>query len=265
MDKWNATAANYAQHLHQHTLLFSMDAVKLVRPHGKVLDMACGSGALTQALISYKQKHSVELDIVATDFSKEMTDIVSSKYKVTTMIQDSRDLKGLQDNSFNVVYSMFGFCCVGDHISACESAYRVLVNKGTLIACMADKEKDFGKSYNGLALAMGKLMKEHKHSTSGHGKEHDSTTGHGKEHGEMKKLKLETFTDQLTKTGYKNVRTYVVAHTFVFETIQDLLNTLKTSNLSFPDEKVIPVLRDYVGTQEPIALPHYANMIIAEK
>jgi ubiquinone/menaquinone biosynthesis C-methylase UbiE len=115
---------------------YAADLVRRVAAHaapGPVLEMACGTGIVTQQLRAHL---SPAIDLVATDLSQPMLDYARTKL-VTLQHVDWRqaDIAALPfpDASFTAVVCQFGLMFVPDKQAAFREARRVL-RKGGLFA-----------------------------------------------------------------------------------------------------------------------------------
>ena len=106
---------------------------------GSVLEMACGTGILTQQLRT-RLKPSVAL--TATDINPGMLDYAWNKLKQLKGINwKQADIANLpfSDASFNVVLCQFGLMFVPDKDRAFQEMRRVLVNGGMLAVSVWDR------------------------------------------------------------------------------------------------------------------------------
>jgi SAM-dependent methyltransferase len=106
---------------------------------GAVLEMACGTGILTQQL-RIRLKPSVAL--TATDINPGMLDYAQKKLKQLKRIDwKQTDIANLTfpDASFNVVICQFGLMFVPDRNRAFQEMRRVLVNGGMLAVSVWDR------------------------------------------------------------------------------------------------------------------------------
>lgn len=106
---------------------------------GSVLEMACGTGILTQQLRT-RLKPSVAL--TATDINPGMLDYAQKKLKQLKRIDwKQADIANLtfSDASFNVVLCQFGLMFVPDRNRAFQEMRRVLINGGMLAVSVWDR------------------------------------------------------------------------------------------------------------------------------
>jgi ubiquinone/menaquinone biosynthesis C-methylase UbiE len=123
----NTIASNYDRFL--VPMLFEPYAQDLVPRlawlrKGNVLETACGTGAVTQAL---RTGLSTEVSIVATDLNPDMLEIASKRVPsgVTFQQADAQELP-FKDNSFDAVVCQFGVMFFPDKALGFREALRVL-------------------------------------------------------------------------------------------------------------------------------------------
>ena len=114
---------------------FAADLVRRLppRPPGDVLEMACGTGALTRRL---RKRLDPAVRLVATDLSKAMLDYASNKLREVGGIEwreaDAGNLP-FPDESFGAVVCAFGIMFVPDKPSAFRQMRRVLREGGLVV------------------------------------------------------------------------------------------------------------------------------------
>jgi len=114
---------------------YAADLVRRVAVHvtGPVLEMACGTGIVTQQLRAHL---APEVEIVATDLSQPMLDYARTKLATLNNVDwRQADIAALPfpDTSFAAVVCQFGLMFVPDKQAAFREARRVL-NQGGLFA-----------------------------------------------------------------------------------------------------------------------------------
>lgn len=139
-DVWSQHAQVYDLAFRPILETFARDAMTLSGLASKkglcVLDVACGSGAMTLPLL--KGGHIV----TATDFSQEMLNIVEQRatqadFKdLKTILADGQTLEGIPDSHFDAVVSSFGIFLFPDRVQGWKSAHRVLKN-GAILAALS--------------------------------------------------------------------------------------------------------------------------------
>lgn len=120
----------------------TIDAAE-IRPGDRVLDVACGTGDLTQAFASQSNAGSV----IGVDFTPEMLKVAGAKReslptharaKVTYAEGDAQNL-AFPDASFDVVSIAFGIRNVADPMKALSEFARVLKPGGRLVILEFDR------------------------------------------------------------------------------------------------------------------------------
>ena len=144
-----AIASSYDLNNHLHALgidhLWRRAAVRAadVKPGDRVLDLACGTGDLTQAFA----KHSEAASVLGMDFTNEMLDIARQKQQARSDLYadriqyrqgDAMDLP-LEDASFEVVSMAFGIRNVQQPERAIAECFRLLVPGGRLVILEFDQ------------------------------------------------------------------------------------------------------------------------------
>ena len=98
----------------------------------RVLELACGTGALTRCLV---RALPAQTQIVATDFSPDMLEVAKMKLasgsSVNWRVADACDLP-FEDESFDVIVCQFGVMMFPDKAVAMSEALRVLAPGGHL-------------------------------------------------------------------------------------------------------------------------------------
>ena len=257
MDKlWDIVAHQYASHLNDFMVLYAMDAVHLVHPIGNVLDVACGSGSVVESILKLKKTRGLECTLLATDYSSEMTSIVKNRFNVDVMVQDGMQLPDLQNDFYNVVYSMFGLFMFPDNKQGCKAVYRVLKSEGILVTSMWDDYLNcpLQFTFNGL---INKILTFHRQNSV------DTS------------LTIGGFVNNLSVVGFKDIKQHKVVHNFIFESMDALMDMLRQSsvlslvlfkNITKEREmRLIQLISDYIGDVVPIVLPYYATILSALK
>jgi SAM-dependent methyltransferase len=137
-DAWDAHADTYARLFAPLTSPIAASLVRLTEhrlpPRARILDVACGSGALT--LPAARWARAAAADVVATDYSPAMVDATRAAadaegLAVRCEVHDGMAL-GLPDATFDAVYSCFGIFLFPDRVAGWREAARVLRPGGTL-------------------------------------------------------------------------------------------------------------------------------------
>ncbi|MBK9123960.1 MAG: class I SAM-dependent methyltransferase [Chloroflexi bacterium] len=99
----------------------------------RILDMACGTGAVT---IEFAHRLGKESRIVGYDISPEMLEVARRKWSFTGIDWQLGDVSQLpfQDGSFDIVTCHFALMFFPDRVGALKEMYRVLAPGGQLLA-----------------------------------------------------------------------------------------------------------------------------------
>lgn len=134
---------------------FAADLVQRLppRPPGDVLEIACGTGLITNRL---RERLSPSLRLVATDLSKAMLDYARAKLDGRDGIEwreaDAMKLP-FEDGEFGAVVCGFGIMFMPDRQAALREARRVLVEGGILLFNVWDRVEE-----NPHALAIAEVI-----------------------------------------------------------------------------------------------------------
>ncbi len=104
----------------------------LARPDARVLDICCGTGDLTAALLAPRPSNSDT--VTGLDFSPEMLRLAESKYANANIRWVEGDAMALPfpDNSFDLVTSAFGFRNLANYAAGLAEIHRVLRPAGSI-------------------------------------------------------------------------------------------------------------------------------------
>ena len=139
-ENWGAFAPIYAQAERLTTppaqsLLTRVSTIlPLDSPNTTVFDNGCGTGVLTTVV---KQQHP-QVSLLATDVSDGMIRILRSRIAdqkwqdVTARVVDSRNLEGIQDDSFTHTFSTFMVCLAPEPEKVVSEMQRVTKEGGVL-------------------------------------------------------------------------------------------------------------------------------------
>ncbi|WP_242617800.1 bifunctional demethylmenaquinone methyltransferase/2-methoxy-6-polyprenyl-1,4-benzoquinol methylase UbiE [Edaphobacter modestus] len=106
----------------------------LEQPQAAVLDLCCGTGDMTLALMKYRPVGVGEAPVLAVDFSHEMLERGKEKfagYNIVAVEADALHLP-LSDNSLALVTSAFGFRNLANYEEGLAELYRVLGRGGQI-------------------------------------------------------------------------------------------------------------------------------------
>jgi demethylmenaquinone methyltransferase/2-methoxy-6-polyprenyl-1,4-benzoquinol methylase len=100
----------------------------LQRPEVVALDLCCGTGDMTLALLKHRPKTTKTAPILALDFSHQMLSRGAQKFAGHTIIPIEADALHLPlaDNSVDLVTSAFGFRNLANYEEGLAELYRVL-------------------------------------------------------------------------------------------------------------------------------------------
>jgi demethylmenaquinone methyltransferase/2-methoxy-6-polyprenyl-1,4-benzoquinol methylase len=98
----------------------------LAQPQARVLDICCGTGDMTAALIA--ERPSVATSVIGLDFSAPMLDRARQKYAIANALWVEGDAMHLpyEDNTFDLVTAAFGFRNLTNYAAALAEIHRVL-------------------------------------------------------------------------------------------------------------------------------------------
>jgi demethylmenaquinone methyltransferase/2-methoxy-6-polyprenyl-1,4-benzoquinol methylase len=100
----------------------------LARPEARVLDLCCGTGDMTLALMKYRPRNAGEAPVLAVDFSPEMLERGKQKFAGHNIVAIEADALHLpfEDNTLSLVTSAFGFRNLANYEEGLAELYRVL-------------------------------------------------------------------------------------------------------------------------------------------
>lgn len=106
----------------------------LARPDACVLDICCGTGDLTGALLARRPTNVQAEPVIGLDFSPEMLRLAESKYAGQNVRWAESDAMALPfpDNSFDLVTSAFGFRNLTNYAAGLAEIHRVLRPGGSI-------------------------------------------------------------------------------------------------------------------------------------
>jgi demethylmenaquinone methyltransferase/2-methoxy-6-polyprenyl-1,4-benzoquinol methylase len=104
----------------------------LARPESCILDLCCGTGDMTSALLELRPANSVS--ITGLDFSSQMLSRARAKYVTANVIWVEGDALHLPypDASFDLVTVAFGFRNLPNYVAGLAEIHRVLAPGGQL-------------------------------------------------------------------------------------------------------------------------------------
>ncbi len=106
----------------------------LTRPEAVVVDLCCGTGDMTLALLKHRPKQAGEAPILAIDFSHNMLSRGAQKFAPHNIIPVEADALHLPlaDNSVDLVTSAFGFRNLSNYEEGLAELHRVLRPAGQI-------------------------------------------------------------------------------------------------------------------------------------
>jgi ubiquinone/menaquinone biosynthesis C-methylase UbiE len=144
---YESFAQYYSDHINHLTGLHATDLIGLasgqIRNAKRILELGCGAGAFGLAYLQSFPDGIPGQTVVCTDLSPAMMnvarDLTSQKLR-TLQCQteflfqeaDATNLKGIDDNAFDMVISIFGIFLIPDRTATLQEVRRVLVDEGTL-------------------------------------------------------------------------------------------------------------------------------------
>ena len=104
----------------------------LARPHARALDICCGTGDLTAALVAERPANAEP--VTGLDFSPEMLRLAQRKYAGASVRWVEGDAMALPfpDNTFDLVTSAFGFRNLRNYAAGLTEIHRVLRPGGNI-------------------------------------------------------------------------------------------------------------------------------------
>jgi demethylmenaquinone methyltransferase/2-methoxy-6-polyprenyl-1,4-benzoquinol methylase len=106
----------------------------LVSPDSAVLDLCCGTGDMTMALMKHRPVGMGEAPVYAVDFSHEMLERGREKFSGRNIVAIEADALQLpmSDGSLDLVVSAFGFRNLANYEEGLAELYRVLAPGGQI-------------------------------------------------------------------------------------------------------------------------------------
>jgi ubiquinone/menaquinone biosynthesis C-methylase UbiE len=131
-----------------------ISAVARLKPGDRVLDVACGTGALTLAAAERVGQHG---SIVGLDASPEMLAVARRKPTRIEWVEGTAEALPLPDQSFDAVVSQFGFMFFQDRAAALREMMRVLRPAGRLAVAVCGAVED-SPGYSAFAELLDRLF-----------------------------------------------------------------------------------------------------------
>ncbi len=125
-----------------------------VRENDRVLDVACGTGALTLAAAERVGRGG---SVVGLDVNPDMLTVARRKSALVEWVEGKAEAMPLPDNSFDAVVSQFGFMFFDDKPQALREMMRVLRPGGTLAVAVCDAV-DRSPGYGAFARVLDRLF-----------------------------------------------------------------------------------------------------------
>ena len=130
----------------------------LSRPGAVILDLCCGTGDMTVALLKYRPSTPSTAPLLAVDFSHNMLMLGDHKFKSNNAIRIEADALHLPlpDSSTDLISSAFGFRNLSDYEAGLAELFRVLRPGGEIAILDCNKPSGLiGAVYN---VYMNQLM-----------------------------------------------------------------------------------------------------------
>jgi ubiquinone/menaquinone biosynthesis C-methylase UbiE len=125
-----------------------------VREGDRVLDVACGTGALTIAVADIVGKSG---SVVGLDTNPEMLAVARRKPTQIEWLEGRAEALPLPDDSFDAVVSQFGFMFFNDRPQALREMMRVLKPGGRMAVAVCDAVEN-SSGYGTFALLLDRLF-----------------------------------------------------------------------------------------------------------
>lgn len=120
----------------------------LARPEARVLDICCGTGDMTRALLRYRPENAEP--IIAADFSRVMLQLAARKLprnRVTIVEGDALQLP-IENESLDLITTAFGFRNLANYRDGLAEFFRVLAPAGAVgILDFSEPGGALGKAY----------------------------------------------------------------------------------------------------------------------
>jgi ubiquinone/menaquinone biosynthesis C-methylase UbiE len=144
---YDSFAQYYSDHINPLTGLHATDLIGLasdkIRTAKRILELGCGAGAFGLAYLQHFPHGIPGQTVVCTDLSPAMVHVARevTTQKLSTMQcqteflfqeADATKLKDFDDNSFDMVISIFGIFLIPDRTATLQELRRVLADEGTL-------------------------------------------------------------------------------------------------------------------------------------
>jgi demethylmenaquinone methyltransferase/2-methoxy-6-polyprenyl-1,4-benzoquinol methylase len=100
----------------------------LSRPDARILDLCCGTGDMTAALLAHRPAASASIPVTGADFSPEMLARARVKHAGRNVLFHQEDALSLSvpDRSFDLVTFAFGFRNLANYADGLREVFRVL-------------------------------------------------------------------------------------------------------------------------------------------
>lgn len=123
----------------------------LAQPDARVLDLCCGTGDMTMALLKHRPRNVGEEPLFAVDFSREMLERGKLKFRGNNIVAIEADALHLpiEDDTLALVTSAFGFRNLANYEDGLAELYRVLRPGGEIGILDCNQPEGFvGAIYN---------------------------------------------------------------------------------------------------------------------
>mmetsp|Transcript_9902 Transcript_9902/g.16561 ORF Transcript_9902/g.16561 Transcript_9902/m.16561 type:complete len:306 (-) Transcript_9902:222-1139(-) len=178
---WDDHAQIYDDNFRRLTTLHATDLIGAILPQIRsaktILDIGTGTGAFGHAYLSFFPKGIKGQKLILSDLSGGMIQKAKASLgesmqllhpdfqtKLEFRVEDATDLKNIQDDSVDLVVSVFGVFLVPDQEKVFEAIKRVLVDGGTFATAawthLEVKEEGFGVPFHRTFFDAVDLLKE---------------------------------------------------------------------------------------------------------
>jgi|Deesub1362B_J571_1020462.scaffolds.fasta_scaffold05031_3 ubiquinone/menaquinone biosynthesis C-methylase UbiE len=209
-----------------HQFKIGLESVAKVNWRNRtVLDVGCGDGNLTQAILTKTRcKRIIGIDI-DEDKIKRAKNRLSKEgvSKMAFFVADASNLDLFKDSSFDAVFSNIAFHQFADKKASLKEIFRVLRIGGEAIINFIEEKSEVRKQMEKIAsyAPFDKFVKIGK--------------------GKGKKISKEEFNKIARDVGFSKVISVSKDHTFWYPTVESLLAGYHNLDVTFPELKKLPI------------------------
>jgi len=251
---WDKSSKNYLggkPAKNSFTALFAKDALHLTigrnditDPNIKILDVACGTGALTLNALD-KIKNSSNSSILATDFSSKMLKVLRNTIdreninNIEIREMDGQNMSGVEDNTFDYAYSAFGLIFFPDRIKGLKEMNRVLKPNGKVAITAWRTDTPFCMMLN-------------------KGFDHFGITETPNNKTLLSLSDTNKFKKEMEEAGFKDVVIHTVTHDIVIPCVKEFV-------ASFTDNPIYECFFDYISRDKKDELDNVLVQFVSEQ